>query len=167
MSTFQVSSGKLKVTDPCYSPDTWCTATLDHVKNGTWHASVTRENQGVWGNRISMIEVYHDSQKNRRHRLKYQWRDSNIGVDSGQAGFFDYQTFVNIKINESLDNSFYNEVCELTLGADQFGIKDFYAVSSSGYGDGVYSLYVAEQNGEVVAARIVFIDEDSEDFEEL
>jgi hypothetical protein len=35
-------------------------------------------------------------------------------------------------------------------------------VSSSGFGDGVYSLQVAEENGEVVAARIVFIDEESD-----
>ena len=167
MTQFNVKSGKLRVTDPAYDLSVWCAATLDKVKNGVYHVNVDHENKGVWGDRISQIEIYHDSVKTRLNRLKWHWRDSNIGVDSGQAGFFDYEEFRKVKDNEQLDNTFYNEMSEYTLSTDQYGANEFGAVSSSGYGDGVYSLHVAELNGEVVAARIVFIDEDSEDFEEI
>lgn len=38
VETFQVDSGALRVTDPCYDMDTWCADTLDDVKNGRWMA---------------------------------------------------------------------------------------------------------------------------------
>lgn len=37
---FEVKSGALRVTDPCYSMDTWCAGTTENVLNGTWHAHV-------------------------------------------------------------------------------------------------------------------------------
>lgn len=175
MSTFTVSSNKIIVTDPCYDIGTWCTATLEHVRNGTYHAEVNSENKGVWGDRIADITIYHSSVLGKKKRLKFHWRDSNIGVDSGQAGFFDFSVYEQIKDNQQLDKSFYDEVSEKTLSSNQWGVVDskvfdktnFGVASSSGYGDGVYSLFVAEDNGEIIAARIVFISEENDDYEEI
>lgn len=37
---FNVTSGQLRVTDPCYDGETWCAGNSDNVKNGRWLASV-------------------------------------------------------------------------------------------------------------------------------
>lgn len=166
-NAFTVTSNSLQVTDPCYDLNVWCTARINNVKNGKYLVDVIRQNQGQWGQRISELVIYHESVYDKRSRLKFRWKDSNIGVDSGQAGFFDYQSLANIKVNETLDKSFYNEMCEYTLDSDQVGCNDFGVVSASGFGDGVYSLYVAEQKGEVVAAKIIFIDENNDEMEEF
>lgn len=67
----------------------------------------------------------------------------------------------------SIDNcngDWYEDICELTYPA---GTKDDKCVvSSSGYGDGCYICEVAEDNNEVVAIRIIFIEDDEEDEEE-
>ena len=38
--TFEITSGTLRVTDPCYEVGTWCAGTLDKVKTGQWQAQV-------------------------------------------------------------------------------------------------------------------------------
>lgn len=161
MDTFIIESGKIQVTDPCYDLNVWCAATIDNARNGKYHSFVTRINAGVWGNKISALTIIHEDFLTKQKRLRYRWIDASIGVDSGQAGFFDYNKLNNIKIHEQLDNEFYNEVCELTSESDNFGCVEFGVVSSSGYGDGSYSLWTAEHNGETVAAKIVYIDEDN------
>lgn len=40
IKTFQVTSGALRVIDPCYDADVWCCGTLTDVRNGTWNAHV-------------------------------------------------------------------------------------------------------------------------------
>lgn len=168
MDTFVVTSGKLQVTDPCYDMDTWCAATLENVKNGKYHVEINRGNTGMFGDVITELLIYHESIISKKHKLNFRWIDSNIGVDSGQAGFFDYDKLNEIKLNEQLDDSFYKEMCEFTLEADCVGANEFGCVSSSGYGDGVYSLWVAEKNGEVVAAKIVFVSElEDDDYNEI
>lgn len=162
MDSFNITSGKIQVTDPCYSIGTWCSFTIPNAKNGEYISSVKRINDGVWGNRIAELNIIHKDFKNKKRKLKYRWIDASIGVDSGQAGFFDFQEYHNVKINEQLDNEFYNKVCNLTCEADNNGTLDFGVVSSSGHGDGSYALWVAHINDEVVAAKIVFIDEENE-----
>ena len=34
---FEVKSGKLMVSDPCYKKDTWCQKVLNDVRNGKWN----------------------------------------------------------------------------------------------------------------------------------
>lgn len=168
MNTFKLICGKLQVTDPCYDIDTWCTATLENVKNGKYISEVTTLDAGPWGDRISELAIFHEDFYNKKHTLKFVWRDSNIGVDSGQAGFFDYDKFKEAKQHEGIKSVFYEELCNITLNkrwgcpADESGV-----VSSSGYGDGVYSLYVAEKNAIIVAAKIIFIDENNNEMEEF
>lgn len=38
LGTFEVISGKLVVSDPCYAEDLWCCNALENVRNGVWNA---------------------------------------------------------------------------------------------------------------------------------
>lgn len=229
---FEITSGKMIVTDPCYNKETWCQAKLDNVKIGKWLATV-EYSEGDWGDRVAQIWVWHDSlsidNPGRDFPSCSEYINADIGVDSGQAGFFDLDKYPD---DPHKDDAFYDAVCKLTLagvpfsaleeagvypmadlsklddeqkanrassdyddrnlyymrqfvGKDgkenrdssklakalelhgslgSFGVLPFGAVSSSGFGDGGYNLYVErDASGEVVAARIEFIVEDPED----
>lgn len=186
LGTFEVSSGKLIVTDPCYERGTWCAGQLDKVRNGTWVGHVMRvdETKSTYpdGIRNAELHAYHTDLK----KLPTRWTKTkvHVGVDSGQAGMFDevkyphgkheperMAEFNDGKFNKSFDE-FYELCGQQTLGVD--GTENYYAknvnfkmagvvdnigvVSSSGYGDGSYNCYVATQKGQVVAVKIVFID---------
>lgn len=91
-----------------------------------------------------------------------------VGVDSGQAGFFDDARFK--KHNGGDDESFYEKACDTTLSRMQAGVIDEGAVCNSGYGDGGYVCIFHNSNDEdglVDFAYIIFICEyeDEEDVE--
>jgi len=228
VETFNVTSNALRVTDPCYSMDTWCAGTLDNVRNGTWDAHVGYHKDSldmemsakwrqehvdkmeqakargdeVWAamhasdiarydaesakyiGRVAYIHIVaqgFEKEFDHAETLNFNWElsDIDVGVDSGQAGFFDvfkYAAAVSDKDDsrsrrDSQDSSFedfYGRVCDLTLDDKSFGVVEFGVASSSGYGDGSYNCYFRRNSlGEVIEAVITFIhddeDEDSED----
>lgn len=69
-----------------------------------------------------------------------------VGVDSGQAGFFDDARFK--KHNGGDDESFYEKACDTTLSRMQAGVIDEGAVCNSGYGDGGYVCIFHNSNDE-------------------
>lgn len=243
--SFEVTSGALRVTDPCYSVDIWCSGQLENVKNGTWHAKVGYHNdpmdeqmakrcfdrereaieasmkrfedsmkknrelteedrahiEAIRADQLARLEEKIEAAKNYPGRVsvigiahesisfgeleKYNWQrvqDLHVGVDSGQAGFFDlvkYTEAVSDKHSNGGRNhdggsfdTFYKSVCELTLADASWGVVPFGAVSSSGYGDGGYSCFVLRNPtsdptvSELVGAYIVFISEEEEEEEE-
>ena len=156
LGQFEITSGRMIVTDPCYDKGTWCAGILDAV-NGTWDAYLGVTDAGTWGMRVTEIEVHHS--KESHHSIPWENVEFEVGVDSGQAGFFDESLYP-----ESLgDTNFYDNVCDLTLGKERGGILPFGAVSRSGYGDGGYDCLVKRKNGNVVAAKIVFIANEEEE----
>lgn len=86
LGTFEVVSGRLIVTDPCYSEDLWCCHALETVRNGTWNAHVAYDGDSSYPHVICLI-VEHESAES----LPAIMEDASfsVGVDSGQAGFFD------------------------------------------------------------------------------
>lgn len=171
--TFQVNAGALRVTDPCYSDmETWCAGTLDNVLNGTWEAHVGYHDdvQG-WGRRCAFVHIV--AQGYERHfdhstELDSTWQlaDIDVGVDSGQAGFFDVAKFARTVAQKESNDAFYDSVCNLTLEDKSFGTIDFGCVSSSGYGDGAYDCYYRRNDvGQLIEAVIVFIGEYDDDEE--
>lgn len=228
---FTVTSGALRVTDPYYSVDTWCSGQIDNVKNGNWLARVgyyrdeydiemskksiqrdfdeeNRSNERWFSDDPKLVEHYH--QKNQKEydkriaelaaykgrpayiRIAYETNADelmsafdeyellaiDVGVDSGQAGFFDLAHYTEALSDETTKRSdrgpkfesFYDSVGDLTCGDDSFGTIAFGAVASSGYGDGSYSAYAKRNDdGELIGAIIVFIgeceDEDGDDEE--
>ena len=157
------------VTDPCYNYDS--RQIIDNALPGEWIANIVRSDEGAWGNRVAELIVMNvDSNYN-----EYDWvrnRDIEVGVDSGQAGFFNSFLYPRGDTGEYDDkDSFYGKVCKLTVdknGHGTAGVLAFGAVASSGYGDGGYDLYTVTKNDKVVAAKIVFIgEEEYEDEYEL
>jgi hypothetical protein len=162
----------MRVTDPCYERGTWCAGVLDNVKNGVWESYAYIENYGrnlLGGERVKALAVKHKG-TNIDWGFKEQVADFEVGVDSGQAGFFNESLYPDGEPGEYGDmHTFYGRACAQThdetnrhqhAGTIKEGV-----VSSSGWGDGGYSCtYVKDNDGQVVAARIDFItDEEDED----
>lgn len=183
LGDFEVTSGKLAVSDPCYSMDTWCKGILENVKNGTWKASVLRGEYREWGVRNHVLTIvhkdYHEVEPHADHTL-----NADIGVDSGQAGFFDLPVFENknnapadTKLPDWIGNKpnsegrWYSMCCNATYDEDNnehpgAGIIPGGVVTSSGVGDGSYTCqYYTNGFGEVIKAIIDFhlCDEEDED----
>lgn len=243
---FEVKSGALRVTDPCYSMDTWCAGTTNNVLNGRWLAQVGRHREAVegytkerfekeiieleqpqereriaqleqimadlpedqkaehkekmeallgfyrshglrefgrmWGNpddwsgRVAFLHIRHESVMNEPiDPFAFVKNESlHVGVDSGQAGFFDldlYEAALKDKPEHGHDDGtrfeqFYDACGQNTLGNEQWGVVEgMGAVSSSGYGDGGYTLCERRNEaGELIEARIVYMLEGSEMF---
>lgn len=243
---FDVKSGALRVTDPCYEMGTWCAGTTNNALNGRWLAHVgyyreamdkwTKErfekeiaelenpeeqirvkqlqeaiknldgldleeaqknlkgligfyeshalrdfgrcwgNPDDWSGRVAFLHIRHDSVLNDPiDPLAFVANDDfQVGVDSGQAGFFDLDQYEaalkdkkdNIRDGDTRFEQFYDHCGENTLGNEMWGIVEgFGAVSSSGYGDGGYKLLERRNEaGELIEARIVYMLEGSELF---
>lgn len=95
---------------------------------------------------------------------------NNIGVDSGQCGFFDNQTFdppTNCSSEYDDTSTFYGKCCDKTSGDDQAGIIFGGVVSSTGVGDGSYQLLGAadSETAQIIGLRLVYLpDEDIDEY---
>lgn len=143
---FEVLSQQLAVSDPCYKmPDIILT-----VANGIWEAFIQHSDE-----RVSQLIAIQNS--NIDIEID-EALDDQIGVDSGQAGFFDALIF------NQCSKNLYDDICDITLSEKQAGVIDQGAISSSGYGDGSYSVFVhRNKDGDIDAARIEFITDVEED----
>lgn len=170
LGNFSQTSNKMAVSDPCYDlgTDKEIRGELEGVKPGTWNAYILKGDLEGWGNRVCELQIFHES-TDAEAGYASTWmkiQDFEVGVDSGQAGFFDFEKypFGNLgKYGEK--GSFYNEACELTLESNRAGIiREFGAVSSSGVGDGCYDCFVMKnERDEIIGAKIIFIDSNEED----
>jgi len=187
VGSFKVVSGKVRITDPCYSLDTWCAGTVDKVAHGTWNVIARMGSEKGWGERVWELEaVFVDS-----GLADHPWKDLpfEVGVDSGQAGIFDLKYYrddsvvpENAELPYWMDEErmkergsgekWYGMCCEVSYKEEDgkrgqlcAGIVPYGVNSSSGYGDGGYRAYVKRNDaGYAVELKIVFIsDEDFED----
>lgn len=219
IKSFEVSSGNLRVTDPCYKMDVWCAGTLSNVPNGLWHAQVSfhkdeqeteqwlsfaKKHYELMVNRLKEAGMSNDHgffdlerqqyesdvERIKNHpgrvaqlRIAFNAADLakpldlstmqnskiDVGVDSGQVGFFDLREYENLFKVETDDavahDEFYDQVCE---AVNPFEVLGFGVASQTGYGDGGYDCYTRrDKEGNLLEAVIVFIgDDDDEDGEE-
>lgn len=126
LGKFEIESGVIRVSDPCYDKDTWCSGTING-KKGTWNAFVTLSDEDAWGERVSELSALHSDYG----VLDGVWELTEIdgGVDSGQMGIFDdkYYQDESIVTDELLE---YNSEMYMP-GSDFLGIKDRIIVSKS------------------------------------
>lgn len=144
--TFEVTSGSVACSDPCYEyPDVMTSA-----KNGKWMVKIDKQDCGNWGCRVSRMLVHHEdfSPIGKRYTIK----NSVIGVDSGQAGVFDASVYGR--------DGFYDSCCSATLGKQGFGHVRKGFVTSSGYGDGGYDCVIYKEGEKAVAIEVTFIPEE-------
>ena len=158
------------VSDPCYSPDTWCQTKLDNVLPGKYNVEVDKSDLDGWGTRVSSITVIHEDYEDTD-----DWEQhSECGVDSGQCGIFCMTGYRNDELSVGittpiLDNPFvlpyndkggdmwYEKMCQFTLHKDQFGLYDTGVVSSSGIGDGLYPMDVMMDGDKIVGIRLEYL----------
>lgn len=157
-----VLNNEVYITDPCYDTDTWCQKLLTDVSPGKYKCFVVVTDEGEWGNRVSELHAVKEEMFDKYgslDKIPYGTEPLNcvIGVDSGQCGFFDAKYYEEHQPDDDYNNtnSWYRKVCELSNNAgtvDGLGV-----VAESGYGDGGYPLFVAKENGQVLAMKVVFI----------
>lgn len=107
---------KVMVSDPCYGLGTWCQGVLKNVLPGQYACKVEYSDEGDWGIRVSAIEVTHIDYKGKFLALNLE--DFEVGVDSGQAGIFDYEYYTKYHMDATerphVDDDWYDKVCDLT-----------------------------------------------------
>ena len=166
-----------RVSDPCYDRDVWCCGTFGKCKTGTWEAGVLKTDMGDWGVRCAVLAVRHKETGPDysviRQRKVYQMKDGwleqpiDVGVDSGQAGFYDEAFYQDNSIFKGMPEPehdygdlWYNHACDITLSEMSAGVMPYGVVSSSGFGDGSYVCYTHKgSDGEIDFAFVIFIDE--------
>ena len=172
-------SENVMVSDPCYTPDTWCQTKLTNVLPGRYNVEVEKSDQGDWGTRVSGITILHESITD--DGVSLEWEDhSECGVDSGQCGIFCMTSYRNDEMSESITTpdvnfnlgdyrkddggeKWYEKMCRFTLSKDQFGLYDTGVVSSSGIGDGLYPLEVMMDKEKIVGMRITYLGNSDEE----
>lgn len=162
---FMVESGTLIVTDPSYSIDEKNSrqVILSNVKKGEWKATVSYTEEDL----VENLQVFYGENKSVNKWENYK---DMIAVDSGQAGIFDISFFgkdsnipfemkniYNIDIN-SPGSKYYVACADATATDLQGGVVPGGAVTTSGYGDGLYKVKVIYNTAqEIVGVKIVFI----------
>lgn len=174
MLTFEIQSGSIILTDPCYDTNTWCQSILYNVKKGMYGALAIMDPKS---NRVKSLMAYNLSSL-------FEYPDicellmsapplpQLGGVDSGQFGFFDLNHYRkndsigNAKLAEFMDSkeegeAFYSACCYHTCDSTlKYGTLPYGVVSSSGWGDGAYTLKAYKDlNGEYIGFYVLFIDD--------
>ena len=181
--SFEVTSGALLLSDPCYNRGTWCAIYDLPATNGKWLTSIKEVDEGMWGNRIAELWAVNEAwavneslveTRNKQgvvlaadHSNIQEWMDGlpwvriegSVSVDSGQAGIFDNNIPVGARDGD-VRTSFYEQVCDLTLGQDGWGVwNNQGSVSRSGDGDGGYTAVGVYEDDKLVAVKIAYYEE--------
>lgn len=165
LGDFEVTSGQLVVSDPCYELDTGTIimGLLDDVLQGTWVGQVEKTEVRDWGEACSKLTAYHRSVAEQLEHLEWVKCSFIVGVDSGQAGIFDMNKY-RIPDSDSQgtssdsDSDWYFACCDITESGHEAGVLDGGVVSRTGMGDGAYGVYIAmNQQNQIVGVKIVFL----------
>lgn len=173
IGSFELTQPNMRVSDPCFNKDVWCSRVLPNCQPGTWEAAIAHIDSNFWGHRVGALVVRHtdgpafkrfESVRFDRVPKGIEIFPDDAGVDSGQCGFFDDAFFRDDKDCEGIETTvdygspWYNVCCDITLSEEMGGIIPHGAVSSSGAGDGGYPIYYIEKDGQVAAAMLQFLD---------
>jgi hypothetical protein len=182
MKEFEITSGKIICSDPCYTNDVWCMGIVDNVVNGTWVASVDKRDMDDWGERIAVLWIANKEEMAKNPKIAWEVlaeepMNFTGGVDSGQFGFFDFGDYRNDASAKDLKkfdfgaeydkedgDKWYRACSDLTLGDESWGVLPKGVVSSSGFGDGSYEVFgYKDAYDKYVAFAVVFIEDDEEE----
>ena len=168
-------NSKVVITDPCYGlkdyPNPSTNIVLENVKAGTYKTNIHYSDEGSWGTRVAALEIIHtDYNPLNTESIEVVNLDlveciGSVCVDSGQMGIYDYDYYKSVSTEDGVEDKWYDDICNLTLSNKQSGTKDdMCVVSSTGYGDGDYDVYIGTSNGEVVYIGIIFITDELDEF---
>lgn len=156
------------VTDPCY--DAGLGVDL-HLPKGTYGCYYETSDEGDWGVRIARAAIVLDKFAQAFERGAYNKHlAGSTGVDAGLCGFFigkpDYTSAA------------WDAFCNRLRRIDEWSCKytgktyrDVYHTeegffTSSGYGDGEYSVFLLARSDKPIGAMVVFIGDEYEDDDE-
>lgn len=147
LGRFTVESNELIVTDPYYGleEDTDLQLILSNVKSGSWTAA-TIYTEDEWVKQLLVFEG------DKKRSGKWRRQDQPISTDSALAGIFDRTAY---RQNQAM------EFEAIVSSDDQTGIVSFGAVSTSGFGDGLYDVDIQyDVSRQIVGVRIDFADDE-------
>lgn len=166
LGQFEVTSGKLVVSDPCYdlNENTIIMGVLDDVLNGAWSAYVSKKEVQDWGEACAKLLACHSSVADKKETLEWVKGNFIVGVDSGQAGIFDVSKYRipdadtgSTEPNDT-DSEWYYACCDITESGEEAGVLDGGVVSRTGFGDGAYAAYYAVNGqSQIIGIKIIFI----------
>ena len=167
VKTFDVKSGNVHLSDPCYDRATVRSAGNYKVpaQNGTWLTTVVYDSQNepsillaAFENEAAPFVIQAIVDGGPRALFALEKFRKLISVDSGQVGIFDDSLYPKGSSTGDIDdeNTFYGKACEITLSGNDTGVIDnLGAVSRTAHGDGSYDAYVSKNaNGEAVILAI-------------
>ena len=157
VGSFNVPSGMIVVSDPCYE-----NADQIKAKIGKWVGVVVRRSGDWWGSgakphdRTCMLLAFHESLRGKEKsfiagKIPYGVKSKqldNRAVDSGQMSVFDANAY---------SQDLYDECCEKSQNAGGI-ISGSGVVCESGMGDGYYRMNLyTNDTGETVAVTVKFL----------
>jgi len=84
------TNGNIRVSDPCYDKKTWCSGKIK-VKPGKYRAYIKCGDIDNWGYRVQSLYIVHE--KFKLKDLTFKKTEIDVGVDSGQCGFFNDELY--------------------------------------------------------------------------
>ena len=129
-------------------------------------------NPMTWKGRISFLHIRHESVPADEpiDPTKFVKSEIHVGVDSGQAGFFNaanYEREAHKMVEGDRHSAFYSACMAETLKDDEaWGtVMGWGVVSSTGWGDGGYNLFIRRnEEGQMIEGRIVYLNPGNEGF---
>jgi len=163
IGTYEQESDSAIVSDPCYEYKVeehnnplmmTLNLVIPNVKKGTWGIILrARSDQHARNAELLGIHTSFDD--------KALWEKiGDIGVDSGQCGIYDIKYYRDNK-NTIGDIKWYDMNSAITRAPNNYaGAIPNGAVSSSGFGDGIYDVYVIKSPDlQIVGIKVIFIDD--------
>ena len=159
---FEIESNQIVISDPCYKLPVTCSKVVN-ILPGTYIASVRYSDR-----HIAKLSITHKDWVGKITDQPELISD-NIGVDSGQCGFFDakyyrqdsyYRDVERISKNEPIkrDETFYSICCDRVSTKKRWGVIPHGVVSSSGFGDWTYCAHGNKlSDGNYVRLELTFI----------
>lgn len=153
-------SNKVMVSDPCYGLLVWCNKTIENVLSGNYNCFTRVGKDGVWGERVKELTICHVDRKPFT-AFKHLDYIGSVGVDSGTCGIYDNSYYESTHDEKHAEEKWYDKnVCsDFHLEKSQgLILENKGIISCSGYGDGMYGVYVKRnENGLIHQITLKYI----------
>lgn len=163
LGNFTVKSGRINISDPCYSNEVACRGDVLAV-NGEWACHIAMSDEGSFGRKITRLSAWSIDIDPNAEEITRRIAPFTIGVDSGSVGIFDFDQYPPQGSSFGTeDNGFFSKCHSLVAGEDQAGIVEIKdhkmgVVSRSGFGNGGYKAMLWEnEHGRTEEIEIAFI----------
>ena len=185
LGEFEVESGILVVSDPCYNLGSNWNFELENVKCGIWEAFAQYSDEDDFGIRIAALGVKQIDQEMDISEMElednyyidddiFDWINDRIGVDSVQVSIVDKKYYRNDEELQDYtcdftfgDSKWYNLCCNKSLSEESAGMIPGGVVSESGFGDGCYEAALHVNGfGKIDMVTVYFIGDEEEGEEE-